>query len=335
MPTGSGASQLPQVPVYTLAIHPNNSKWLYAGTETGIFTSQDGGNSWTVPQDGPANVSVNELFFPAGTTTLYAATYGRGLWKVDVPVSGGKTALTCYSLTLAENDTSRGGVTVDVAPNCNGTQYTAGTVVHAAAHAHAPFGFARWSGDASDEVASITITMNANRIVTANFTATQTCYTLTMNVTPGNAGSVSLLPLPNCGANGYTAGTEVEFQATPNNPYAFAGWGGDYFDVDPAGSVTMDGNGNITAIFAMPASNDEPASATDVSSGNALVEDTSNASASSSDPDSCTSGKSGKTVWFRYLARDDGELRIDTNGSNYHTVVMVYTGSPGSLQSVA
>ena len=29
---------LPQAPIETLAIHPKNSKWLYVGTEVGVFT---------------------------------------------------------------------------------------------------------------------------------------------------------------------------------------------------------------------------------------------------------------------------------------------------------
>ena len=102
--TDGGASwtsitgQLPQAPIETLAVHPKNSRWLYVGTEIGIFTSEDGGATWTVPHDGPANVSVKELFWLG--TTLYAATFGRGLYKIDISNAAGKMAEACYTLTI-------------------------------------------------------------------------------------------------------------------------------------------------------------------------------------------------------------------------------------------
>ena len=82
-PTG-GATALPDVPVRDLEIHPTNSNWIYAGTEVGIFTSENGGATWSLPHDGPSNVSVDELFFM--NTTLFAATHGRGMFST--PTSG-------------------------------------------------------------------------------------------------------------------------------------------------------------------------------------------------------------------------------------------------------
>ena len=79
---GSGDTALPAAPVRTLAIHPGNSSFLYAGTEVGVFASADGGATWGAPQDGPANVSVDELFWM--DTQLVAATHGRGMFRTDV-----------------------------------------------------------------------------------------------------------------------------------------------------------------------------------------------------------------------------------------------------------
>ncbi|MBI2864351.1 MAG: VWA domain-containing protein [Chloroflexi bacterium] len=76
---GSGITGLPQVPVRSLVIHPKNSNLLYAGTEVGVFASKDSGATWTVPQSGPANVSVDELFWL--NDRLVAATHGRGLYS--------------------------------------------------------------------------------------------------------------------------------------------------------------------------------------------------------------------------------------------------------------
>jgi hypothetical protein len=73
---------LPAAPIRSIVLNPTSQDWLYIGTEVGIFTSESGGASWFLPHDGPANVSVDEVFF-AGTT-LYAATHGRGVYKAEI-----------------------------------------------------------------------------------------------------------------------------------------------------------------------------------------------------------------------------------------------------------
>jgi hypothetical protein len=84
--SGSGATGLPSVPVRALVCHPDRPDLLYAGTEIGIFTSEDAGATWDVSQDGPANVSVDELFFMSGpaffSKALIAVTHGRGIYRV-------------------------------------------------------------------------------------------------------------------------------------------------------------------------------------------------------------------------------------------------------------
>ncbi len=84
---GSGATALPAAPVRSLAIHPQNTNYLYAGTEVGVFNSTDGGATWTVPHMGPSNVSVDELFWM--NRQLVAATHGRGLFSAGMDLSPG------------------------------------------------------------------------------------------------------------------------------------------------------------------------------------------------------------------------------------------------------
>jgi photosystem II stability/assembly factor-like uncharacterized protein len=80
-------ANLPQAPIFTVVRHASNANWLYVGTSVGIFTSENGGASWTTSNDGPANVRVRELFW-YGPNTLIAATYGRGMYKADIAAGG-------------------------------------------------------------------------------------------------------------------------------------------------------------------------------------------------------------------------------------------------------
>lgn len=76
------AGPLPDVPVRTLAIHPTRRQLLYAGTEVGIFSSEDGGATWSPGNEGPTNCSVDELFWL--NKTLVCATHGRGMFTIDL-----------------------------------------------------------------------------------------------------------------------------------------------------------------------------------------------------------------------------------------------------------
>ncbi len=99
--SGAGATALPNVPVYAVAVHPTQANWLYAGTDLGIFTSEDGGVTWkTGPNDGPANVPVYQLFW-TNTTTLVAVTHGRGMYKSDIP--GNVPSLKTASLAISDS----------------------------------------------------------------------------------------------------------------------------------------------------------------------------------------------------------------------------------------
>ncbi len=106
--TGSGVTGLPDVPVRSLVIHPDFPSWIYAGTETGVFASEDGGATWKLPQDGPTNTSVDELFWL--NYTLVSVTHGRGMFKIAV-VSPSTTTVPEMNIkgnnkSIADGDTT-------------------------------------------------------------------------------------------------------------------------------------------------------------------------------------------------------------------------------------
>jgi hypothetical protein len=109
---GSGSTQLPAAPVRTLAIHPNSSDWLYAGTEVGIFASSDGGSTWSSSNEGPTNCSVDQLFWMDnnGIPVLVAATHGRGVFKIEIPKDSSSLSIDNVSLLEGDASTTKGAV---------------------------------------------------------------------------------------------------------------------------------------------------------------------------------------------------------------------------------
>jgi len=77
-----------------------------------------------------------------------------------------------------------------------------------------------------------------------------TIYTLTVNVSPTGAGTVTLNPP----GGTYTAGTTVTLTANPSTGYHFASWSGDIpqdHETDTPLTITIDSNKSITANFAI------------------------------------------------------------------------------------
>jgi photosystem II stability/assembly factor-like uncharacterized protein len=97
---GYGDTGLPDAPVHSIVVDPLNRQTLYAGTELGVFTSTDGGNTWMADVNDFANTPITQLLLDrsAGVTQLVAFTYGRGVWKTQIPNTG-----TLCQYTLSTN----------------------------------------------------------------------------------------------------------------------------------------------------------------------------------------------------------------------------------------
>jgi len=67
-----------------------------------------------------------------------------------------------------------------------------------------------------------------------------------------------------------------------------------------------------------------------------VQEDTWGATIATDDPTpSCGRGQNSNSVWYRYTPVASGILHVDTQDSNYDTVVAIWTGSAGNLSEVA
>ena len=118
---GSGDGALPDAPVHSIVVDPLNNQTLYTGTELGVFTSIDGGNSWLRDDNSFASTPVTQLILDrsAGVTNLIAFTYGRGVWKTAIPGSGSGCTYQVSS-TTASLPGNNGAVDlkVDTASGC-------------------------------------------------------------------------------------------------------------------------------------------------------------------------------------------------------------------------
>lgn len=78
------SNNLPEAPVNDIIVDPENPARLYAASDFGVFYSVNGGDSWAVlGQDMPL-VPVNDLDYEPNSKMLAAATYGRGMFRLDL-----------------------------------------------------------------------------------------------------------------------------------------------------------------------------------------------------------------------------------------------------------
>ena len=218
------------------------SAWIggtqYVTTET--FTSGgDSVYSINVPGDDPettateGGVNGNTVSFRVGSDIAS---------QTAVFSSGSLTNLnltTVVTLTVSVVPFGVGSVT----RNPDQSTYVYGDQVLLTATANPGYTFSNWSGDASGTTNPITITMNGNQTVTANFT--QDHYTLTVSVVPFGVGSVTRNP----DQPTYVYGSQVQLTATANPGYTFSNWSGGASGATNPITITMNGNQTVTANF--------------------------------------------------------------------------------------
>lgn len=96
------SNNLPQVPVNDIEIDPANANVLYLATDIGVYYSTNGGTTWTRLGTKLPAVVVSTLNFAVNTRKLYAATYGRSIYKLDLQT----LAATSNNIAAATNTTN-------------------------------------------------------------------------------------------------------------------------------------------------------------------------------------------------------------------------------------
>ncbi len=104
-------NNLPDVPVNTAQVHPQQSNVIFIGTDIGVFMSDNGGQVWQPCVNGLPTVQVVALVLNTNLNKIFAGTHGRGVYSA--PLSGGGGA------AVLEVDVQ--SVTVRTQPNTIGT----------------------------------------------------------------------------------------------------------------------------------------------------------------------------------------------------------------------
>lgn len=158
--------------------------------------------------------------------------------QITITMDDDKTVTAIFiANTYTLNITTANG---SVTKSPNKTTYTHGETVTLTATANAGYTFGSWVGDTTGMVNPVTITMDSNKAVTANFT--QNAYTL--NITAAN-GTVTKSP----DKAAYTYGETVTLTATANTGYTFDSWSGSATGTANPVTITMDGNKSVTANY--------------------------------------------------------------------------------------
>lgn len=143
--------------------------------------------------------------------------------------------------SAALNVTATNGTVTPDPASANG-HYAYGSAVLLTATPDAGYRFASWTGDASATTDTVTVLMDGDRNVTANFEPDS--VTLTVTATHGTVDAT-----PASADGRYAFGTAVLLTATPDSGHHFVDFSGDVAATSDTVTVLMDGDKSVTASF--------------------------------------------------------------------------------------
>lgn len=80
------SGNLPEAPVNEIVTDPEKPGYLYVATDMGVYYSPNYGSTWDVTGTGMPIIVVSDLRLHNPTRKLIAATYGRGMYKLDLSI---------------------------------------------------------------------------------------------------------------------------------------------------------------------------------------------------------------------------------------------------------
>jgi len=172
---------------FVAAISGTGSMYWFFGSGTGGWTSHQeflglfenafSFSMGTISSSG--TITLNGSASETGITGTWRNSTTNQSGSINVPkiTCGGGDVITppsSYTLTVnAANGT--------VTKNPNHTSYATGTTIQLTATANSGYAFTGWSGDITGTANPVTVTMNSNKTITANFTLQGSLPTVTTN----------------------------------------------------------------------------------------------------------------------------------------------------------
>ncbi len=230
---------------YTFALNLNTA--LVANFAIKTYTLQvnaENGSVLTVPQQDTYNHG-DSVELTATPATGYEFTSWTGdATGTDNPltvVMNGNKVITA-NFTIKTYTLTVNAVNGTVLKVPQQATYNHGATVVLTPTATTGYEFTSWTVDATGNSNPLTVTMNSDKVITANFSPLAAAFTL--NVTAIN-GTVSKNP----NNPTYNDGDNLVLTATPNSGYEFTSWSGDATGTNNPLTVLMNANKNITANF--------------------------------------------------------------------------------------
>jgi len=142
---------------------------------------------------------------------------------------------TEYSFAASVSPSEAGSVNPE-----SGT-YEEGSEVEVTASANEGWNFTEWTGDVQSTENPLTVTIDSDTEITANFA--EVTYELSASASPSEGGSV------NPESATYSSGDEVEVEATPSEGWEFVEWTGDRESSDNPLTFNISSDTDLTATF--------------------------------------------------------------------------------------
>jgi hypothetical protein len=168
---------IPSIPINAFAIDPRNSNNLYAGTDIGVYFSNDAGATWAPFGAGLPRSAVFDLKIQPSNRLLRAATHGRGIWETALVSPAASTVQFNSSTTSITEGTGGSSVEATVMVTRSGDTSFPASVNYATGDSSGANGCGVINGSASSRCDYIATSG------TLNFAANQNSATITIPIT--------------------------------------------------------------------------------------------------------------------------------------------------------
>jgi hypothetical protein len=78
------SGNLPDISANAVAFDPNQPDTIYLGADVGVFRTTNLGTNWQAFDNGIPNVVITDLVVDATINMMYASTFGRGMYKLNI-----------------------------------------------------------------------------------------------------------------------------------------------------------------------------------------------------------------------------------------------------------